>query len=200
MTDLFEDKAQDWDARPIPAIISEGVGSALLAALDLGPTQTVMDFGAGTGLICAHVAPHVAKVYAVDISAAMLEQLANKPALEGKVQTVCQNILETPLDVRVDLIMSAMAMHHVEDTAALVRSFAEHLAPGGRVALADLDSEDGTFHPEGIEGVFHHGIDRDVLRGHLAANGFTDIEFVTAVEVGRNEKKYPIFLVTAKRS
>ena len=54
----------------------------------------VMDFGAGTGLVCAHVAPHVATVYAVDISEAMLAQLAAKPELRGKVEIRCQDILE----------------------------------------------------------------------------------------------------------
>ena len=45
-----------------------------------------------------------------------------KPELVGKVEPVCQNILEVPLGRRVELIVSAMAMHHVEDTAALART------------------------------------------------------------------------------
>ena len=72
MTDLFKDKAQDWDARPVPARISEGVGAAMLAKVPLRPEMRVMDFGAGMGLICARVAAHVGTVYAVDISSAML--------------------------------------------------------------------------------------------------------------------------------
>lgn len=159
----------------------------------------VMDFGAGTGLICAHVAPLVEKVYAVDISASMLERLAAKPELQGKVEPICQNILETPLDEKIDLIMSAMAMHHVEDTEQLFQTFAAHLAPGGMLALADLDKEDGSFHPADVEGVFHHGFDRDAIRSLLEKQGFGTIELFTAVEVSRDGRRYPIFLVTATK-
>lgn len=200
VTDLFKDKAEDWDTRPVPARISEGVGAALLAKVDLRPDMRVMDFGAGTGLICAQVAPHVQTVYAVDISSAMLDQLAAKPGLRGKVEVFCQNILDTPLGRPVDLVVSAMAMHHVANTSQLLETFARHLEPGGQLALADLDREDGTFHPAGAQGVFHHGFVREDLRALLATSGFVDIEFVTALEVVKDGKPYGIFLVTATRA
>lgn len=200
MTDLFVDKAHDWDTRPVPLQIAEGVGAALRARVALGAEMRVMDFGAGTGLICAQVAPDVATVYAVDISAAMLAQLAAKPALQGKVEIRCQDILEQPLEQKVDLIVSAMAMHHVRDTGRLLRAFAAHLVPGGRIALADLDREDGSFHPADVEGVFHHGFDRDALAAELTRSGFSDIEVATAAEVDRDQRRYGVFLVTATRT
>ncbi len=199
MADLFEDKAADWDSRPIPAQISDGVGTALIDSVRLTPQMRVMDFGAGTGLVCSQVAPHVEKVYAVDISEAMLAQLASKTELAGKVETVCQNILQEPLGKPVDLIVSAMAMHHVEDTAALIETFSEHLQSGGQVALADLDKEDGSFHPADTEGVFHNGIDRESLRALLKSNGFGDIKFSTAVTVTKEDVDYPIFFATASK-
>lgn len=199
MPDLFKSKAGDWDERPIPAQISAGVGRALLERVALRDDMQVMDFGAGTGLICAQVAPHVAKVLAVDISEAMLSKLAEKPELAGKVETICQDVLKSPLGRRVDLVVSAMAMHHVQDTERLVRVFAEHLVAGGRIALADLDSEDGSFHPPGAEGVFHAGFDRDALRAILERHGFTDVDFRTAQELEREGKHYSVFLVTAVR-
>tara|TARA_R110001583_G_scaffold167425_2_gene320219 strand:+ start:5635 stop:6165 length:531 start_codon:yes stop_codon:yes gene_type:complete len=116
MTDLFEEKAKDWDFREIPRMISAGVGRALLDNLPLTAELQVMDFGAGTGLVSSHVGPHVDKIYAVDISAAMLEKLVQKPELSGKVEAICQDILETPLNRTFDLIISAMALHHVENT------------------------------------------------------------------------------------
>lgn len=198
--DLFADKADDWDTRPFPVQISEGVSAALLARVPLTPDLTVMDFGAGTGLITGHVAPHVKQVLAVDVSQSMLDKLAAKPELQGRVEVHCQDILDTPLDTPVDLVVSAMAMHHVEDTAALFRALHDQLTPGGRVALADLDTEDGTFHPPGMEGVFHHGFDREALGALLTDAGFTDVVFETATEVDKDDQRYPIFLVTAVRA
>ena len=199
MVDLFQDKAHEWDTRPIPTQISEGVFAALHGAVALSPELTVMDFGAGTGLICAKVAPSVARILAVDISAAMLEHLAKKPELADKVDIFCQNILTTPLGRQVDLIVSAMAMHHVEDTLALFRTFHAHLAPGGQLAVADLDAEEGDFHPADAEGVYHAGFDREALGALVLEAGFSEPRFVTACEVDKGDKSYPIFLLTAQR-
>lgn len=200
MQDRFEDKAADWDARPVPQQISEGVYGALLRTVELSPTLTVMDFGAGTGLVCTKLAPHVGRLLAVDISRAMLDQLARKQELHGKVEVFCQDIVATPLDRQVDLIVSAMAMHHVEDTRALLRTLHGHLVPGGRIALADLDKEDGSFHPPDVEGVYHAGFDRDDLAVLLEEVGFSTPTFVTACEVTKEDRSYPIFLVTATKA
>jgi cyclopropane fatty-acyl-phospholipid synthase-like methyltransferase len=129
----------------------------------------------------------------------MLEQLAAKAELRGKVEIYCQDILEKPIAEPVDGIVSAMALHHVEDTGALARAFREHVKPGGFLALADLDTEDGSFHAPGTEGVCHFGFDRGDLGGELRAAGFEDVEFRTAVEISRESGTYPIFLVTARR-
>jgi putative AdoMet-dependent methyltransferase len=199
MVDLFEHKAGDWDQRPVPTQISEGVFEALKGAVDLSPDLRVMDFGAGTGLVTTKLAPLVGQLLAVDVSASMLEQLARKPELAGKVRIFCQNILETPLTEPVDLVVSAMAMHHVEDTRSLLRAFFDQLEPGGRIALADLDTEDGDFHPPDVEGVYHAGFDRPALASLVEEVGFTEARFVTACEVDKGDKRYPIFLLTATK-
>lgn len=199
MTDLFADKAADWDARPVPLRISEGVSAALIARVPLRADQTVLDFGAGTGLLTGRLAPQVARVLAVDVSPSMLEQLAAKPELRGKVEPICQDLLAAPLGRQVDLVVSAMAMHHVADTAALVRALFAHLVPGGRLAVADLDTEPGTFHPPDAQGVFHHGFDRAALAELLRAAGFTAIAFDTACTIDKDGAQYPIFLATATR-
>jgi hypothetical protein len=68
-----------------------------------------------------------------------------------------------------------------------------------------LDTEPGIFHsPEAASSVYHHGFDRDRLKGQLAAAGFTDMKDVTAhtiykpVESG-TERAFPVFLITAIR-
>lgn len=200
MTDLFQDKAQDWDVNDRVKTLSLGIGSAILENVELDNSMQVMDFGAGTGLITAQVAPKVDKVTAVDVSVAMLEKLAAKESLKGKVDIVCQNILEQPIEKKFDLIVSAMAMHHVEDTNKMIACFAALLNPGASVALADLDQEDGTFHPQDIQGVYHSGFDRESFRSLLEANGFKDIRFVTAHTVNKEEKSYPVFLALAKKA
>jgi len=200
MTDHFAEKSRDWDERPVPVQISRAVGR-LLATMDWDGSMRVMDFGAGTGLIAAAVAQHVARIVAVDTSPSMLEALAAKDELQGRVECRCQDILESPLEERFDAIVSAMALHHVEDTKALLARFAEHLQPGGLLALADLDREDGSFHEPGTEGVFHHGFDRIALQSTLEATGFADVRFVTALEVEKAGKgPFAVFFVSARKA
>ena len=197
MADLFEEKAKEWDMNELVLKLSAAVGAAIREQVELNDSIQVMDFGAGTGLVTTQIAGQVGKITAVDVSESMLDQLVAKEHLKLKVDAVCQNILEIPLETRFDLIVSAMAMHHVEDTDALVQSFADHLKPGARIALADLDSEDGTFHPADTEGVFHHGFDRAEFQAILESKGFREVNFVTAHTVNKEGKTYPIFLVTA---
>ncbi len=198
--DLFKDKAGDWDAREMSRLLSAGIGRTIQEQVTLNEDMRVMDFGAGTGLISSHLAPRVKAIAAVDISAAMLSKLVEKPELRGKVTAHCQNILEQPLDDKFDLIVSAMAMHHVADTKKMLRTFAAHLKPGARVALADLDQEDGSFHPADVEGVYHHGFARDSFRSKLEDAGFSDIRFVTAHTVQKEDRHYPVFLALAVRA
>jgi len=199
MSDLFKTKASDWDASQMRMQLSSAIGATILQHVDLNTHMQVMDFGAGTGLLTAPIAPRVKHITAVDTSAAMLERLVAKPEFQNKVTAVCQDITQQALTSRFDLIISAMAMHHIKDTAQLFTSLASHLQPGGRIALADLDKEDGSFHPADVQGVFHHGFEREALEDLLEQNGFTDVQFYTAHTVEKEGKRYPIFLVVASK-
>lgn len=200
MTDMFKEKAKGWDVNDMIKQLSSAIGSCIIENVELNEQMHVMDFGAGTGLITSQVAPYVNKITAVDISQSMLEQLIAKQELKDKVQALCQDITSEPTGIEYDLIMSAMAMHHVEDTDNMVKQFAAHLKSGAKVALADLDKEDGSFHPEGVEGVYHDGFERDEFRAILEKHGFKDINFETAHTVNGERGLYPIFLALATKA
>jgi len=201
MSDLFEEKAKDWDVNEMVQQLSSAVGECIVTNLELTPQMHVMDFGAGTGLIASQVAPRVKKITAVDVSQAMLDQLLKKLNSDNNnnIDILCQNILNEPTGENYDLIVSAMAMHHVEDTDKMLQQFSRHLKPGAKVALADLDKEDGSFHPEDVEGVFHHGFERADFQTALEKAGFKDINILTAHTVLKNEKSYPVFLCIATK-
>lgn len=200
MADLFEEKAKEWDANERRTRLASAIGSSILRRVPLHEQMSVLDFGAGTGLIAGQLAPRVNRIVAVDTSPAMLKKLESKPELEGKVEIVCRDLLDEPLDDRFDLVVSAMTLHHVEDTAKLMQTLCAQLKDSGSVALADLDKEDGSFHPADAQGVFHYGFDRDGLRALMEKNGFEQVKFFTAHTIKGEQKDYPVFLVTASKA
>ena len=197
MADLFYEKSRDWDTREVVQTLSSAVGSAILKHVPLNKQMHVLDFGAGTGLISSQIIPFVKKIVAVDTSESMLNKLVKKPELENKVTIVCQYILEKGLTEKFDLIMSTMAIHHVEDTEKLFQRFAKQLNLGGLIALADLDKEDGSFHAEDTKGIFHFGFERNDLQSILEKHGFGEISFETIHTIKNGKMYYPVFLVIA---
>lgn len=198
MTERFDKAAKEWDKSDKRTQLARNIGSAIVEHVTMTPQMHIMDFGAGTGLLAEHVVPMVARVSAVDISQGMLDELVVKPSLQGKVAAYCQNILHEPLEDDFDGIVSAMALHHVEDTDEILKVFYDHLKTDGFVALADLDKEDGTFHSDGNDGVFHFGFDRVEFRSKLESAGFKEVQFYTVHTFEKeNGRTYDVFLATA---
>ncbi len=50
MTDLFSERAEDYDAENIAMELSSAIGSTILKQIPFHEDMDVMDFGAGTGL------------------------------------------------------------------------------------------------------------------------------------------------------
>ena len=94
-------------------------------------------------------------------------------------------------------------MHHIADTGRFAKALYGFLSSGGKIALADLDTESGDFHSDNT-GVEHFGFDREALARVFAQAGFTEVHLQTAYELKRPnaagvEKSYTIFLLVAHR-
>lgn len=199
-TGRFDQAAATWDGEERRVRLAQGVTEAIVKRCALPADLDVLDFGCGTGLVSFALRPLVRSVTGVDTSRGMLDVLERKVSEQGLegVHAVLVSP-DTPLAVagRFDLVVSSMALHHVADLAPLFARFREHLRPGGRVALADLDLEDGTFH-EDASGVLHLGFERGAFAALLAAAGFVDVEMETATITRKAERAYPVFLATAR--
>jgi ubiquinone/menaquinone biosynthesis C-methylase UbiE len=204
----FDERAADWDT-PEHVARAEVVADALVAALPIPPGTRAVELGAGTGLLGLAVRRRVgparlAELVLTDTSPGMLEVAEAKiraGALAG-VRTARFDVTgdTAPAGAPFDLVLSVLVLHHVADTAAALRGIAELLRPGGRIALSDLDTEDGSFHSAEAEGIHHHGFDRARL-GRLAAEaGFDEVEVGTAGEMERDGRRYPLFLLTGRRA
>jgi len=197
----FDEKASTWDDEPRRVRLAQTLFSAIEHAVSLRTDAVTLDYGCGTGLLTLPLAARVDRVTAIDTSSGMLEVLDRK-VQDGAIDNIerLQGDFSTdPLPSGpYDLILSAMTLHHVEDTESLLRNFFHLLTPGGSLALADLDTEDGTFHGK-TEGIPHKGFDRGKLTEQLTACGFEEISFTTVTQIEKNKKGYPVFLVTARK-
>ncbi len=89
-----------------------------------------------------------------------------------------------------------MTIHHLEDIPALLSKLYAMLDDGGFIALADLDSEDGSFHGDNT-GVFHYGFDRHTLAQYANEAGFKDVSFSLASTISKPHAEFTVFLMTA---
>ncbi|WP_297927292.1 class I SAM-dependent methyltransferase [Metallibacterium sp.] len=202
----FDSIAADWDDSPMRRAMAGGVAAAIAAAVPLQAQWQALEYGCGTGLVGAQLAPRLRHLLACDLSPGMLavlDEKARAAGLDNLRTRVLDLTREAPPAQRFDLIFSSMTLHHIPDVPALLRILHGMLAEGGWVALADLDAEDGGFHNPDVPGVAHHGFERAELTCWLQAAGFRDISARTAhtAEKTRAGKTalYPIFLITARR-
>ena len=198
--DLFADKSKGWDENSKRVKGAKAIADAIVKNIDLNDAMHIMDFGAGTGLLSYCLADKVAKVTAMDNSPSMLEVFHEK-ASDFPCETEVME-LDLSQDISTDLvfdgIVSSMTIHHLEDTEDMLRKMYGMLPDGGFIALADLDSEDGTFHSDNT-GVFHFGFNRDELVSVAKKVGFKEVHIETSNTINKPHKSFSVFLLTGKK-
>ncbi len=205
----FDREAAQWDNNPTRLAMTLAISQAMIDRLSPEPHQTVLDYGAGTGVMALKFSPLVGRVIAADSSRGMLDVMRTKLAALG-VDNVQPRLLDLAQDgsddasLRADIVVCSMTFHHVKDTGALARRFHAMLPVGGRVAVADLEPEPGDFHSDNA-GVEHFGFQRAMIEGQFSDAGFSEIQTATAYTMRKTnaagvERRFPIFLLTARRA
>jgi len=197
----FDSVAAQWDANPSRVELAKAVANSIRSTVPLRSDMKVMDFGAGTGLLTLALLPNIGSLTAVDASEGMLQVLEQKLKALGicNVNTMLSDIRNISMpDCGYDLIASSMVLHHIPDVFPVLQRLRLTLQPGGWIVLADLDSEDGTFHSDST-GVFHHGFDRREIRRWLTESGFTVVSIREAHRIIRTaadgtNREYSVFL------
>src|SRR5262245_39322522 len=192
----FDTRAATWDDDPIKVERARAIADAIKREVPLVRTMRAMEYGAGTGLVSFLLRGRVGEVTLADLSEGMLKVADAKiaAAKDKAMRTAKLDLLVDPLpQPPFDVIYSAMTLHHIPDTDAILRRFHAALARPGYLCIADLDTEDGSFHGAGFDG--HLGFDRAALGEKARRAGFATVRFSTAHVMkpfeGR-KREYPI--------
>ncbi|MCI0522486.1 MAG: class I SAM-dependent methyltransferase [Bacteroidales bacterium] len=201
----FDIKAAEWDKSLMHRERAEAVAAGIIKQIPLTTKMTAMEFGAGTGLLSFLLKDHLKEIILIDNSPGMVKVLNEKVAASGADDLRIMHIdLEHDgyTERRFDLIYTLMVLHHVDDIEGIIKKFYDLLNPGGYLAIADLFSEDGSFHGSGFHG--HKGFDPEVLSGVIEKAGFGRVNHGKVYVVSKNIsddtiKQFDVFLMTSQR-
>jgi len=195
--DLFASRSKDWDKLQRRVNVAKKTADIICSSINLNKKETVIDFGAGTGLLSSFLDTKVKKIIGVDKSLAMLDEFSKKNfACEQEVLKLDIDNNDFPQNLQVDGIISTMTLHHIKDIKLLFKKFYKILKNKGFIALTDLEKEDGTFHKNN-EGVYHFGFEKEKLRLIAQKSGFLNISFFDVFTVIKPHKDFKLFCMVA---
>lgn len=201
----FSSQAATWDDDPRRVERARRAANAIAAEVPLDSHWTVLDYGAGTGLLAFALADRVGDIVMMDSAEGMVETARKRIAASGRPGMRAQQHDLTrqalPPGEQYDLVISMMVLHHVDDVPSLLKRLFAATAEGGWIAVLDLEPEQGEYHDPGFTG--HNGFSRGTLRRALAAAGFGHLTVRQVLEVEKDVDGVPrtfgVFLATARK-
>ena len=195
----FNKQASEWDSPEkiqMMALLAEKTRDVL----GLDEPLDVMDFGCGTGLFGLEFLDHAKSLLGVDTSKGMLEAFNKKIEGARHIDSILMDLETQSLNQKFDLIVSAMAFHHLVQPAKMIQTLRDLLRSKGRLAIIDLDHEDGSFHPDPKQmGVHHHGFSESEVQ-QWAKDAKMKLNYRIINTIHKNDKGYKQFLAVFSKA
>ena len=174
--EFFSSSAGQWD-RLRDELFGDRFHLAAFAAL-AGADWVVGDLGCGTGQVTAALAPFVARVIAVDASAAMLQAAKKRLGSHDNVELRRGELEALPIDTAtLDAATLMLVLHHVPEPEQALDEVARVVKPGGRVLVVDMLPHDRESYRQQMGHVWL-GFSDDHVRRMLQEAGFGETRIV----------------------
>jgi len=193
----FNDKAAAWDQNPVHNERSMAIASAIKKMIPLNNTMKALEYGAGTGLLSFLLKDEFREIVLMDSSTEMIRICEEKRLTynTAHIRPILFDLERDRFGETFDIVFNQMVFHHISDIQTILQKFHDMLNPGGILVIADLYSEDGSFHGSDVQ--VHHGFDPEHLSLTISKYGFRDISYQPCYNVRRDEREYPVFLIKA---
>jgi len=202
MNNRFETLAKDWDCNPNRV---QGAMTFVDKVKELLPNGLskfdVLDYGCGTGLVSFGFSKDVNSILGLDNAKAMVEvynQKANDIGMKnikGEIHNINNEDLQKN---KFDLIVTNMTMHHIKNTSEFIKKLTLSLKENGYLCIADLKTEDGTFHSDNT-GVEHFGFNTDEIQTHFENAALKNIKIDLLEAIYKPQNDYEVFYIIAQK-
>ncbi|EPZ50066.1 methyltransferase domain protein [Bacteriovorax sp. BAL6_X] len=189
----FNHAANTWDSEDKISLM-QTLAEKTRDRLKLSSKVDLLDFGCGTGLFCLEFIDDAKSITGVDTSTGMLEVFDKKTAVYDHIKSINTDLENEELNEKFDLIISSMTFHHLNSPEKMTLKLAGMLNEGGKMAIVDLESEDGSFHPDpkGM-GVKHFGFSNEEIVS-WADKANLNVKIETINSRTKNGREYNQFL------
>ncbi len=195
--EFFSSSTGRWD-RLRDELFGDRFHLSTLAAF-ADSSWVVGDLGCGTGPVALALAPFVARVVAVDGSAAMLQ--AARRRLQGldNIDLRRGELEALPIDdTRLDAAVLMLVLHHVPEPSRALAEAVRVLKPGGRLLLVDMLPHDRESYRHQMGHVWL-GFSEENTKHLLSQAGF-DQTRIAPLPPDARAKGPALFVATARRA
>jgi len=183
----FDKEAEIWDEKPRRIELANSVCEYVNKYIS--KTTKILDFGCGTGLVSLNFCNKTENIIGVDLSSEMVN-IYNKKAkmMNCKAKAICCDV--NNVNSKFDIIVASMVFHHISDIQEILNILSSKLNENGKLFVADLFEEDGSFHDKGNDDVFHYGFkEKDFKNPNFEINNFQKIYTIN------KHKEFDVFIV-----
>ncbi len=161
---------------PQPAAVLERLGQ-VVAAASIAPGETVLDVGAGVGVLIPFIREYrPGRIIACDLAERMLERLARKFP-EAEIYRADIALLDLP-SASVDVVLMNAMYGNIAEKPAAHGNVARMLRPGGRLVVSHPEGRAFVDHLRAASSLFIESYPtRDAFAAALAPHGLAVVHY-----------------------
>lgn len=172
---VFEQMASKYDTEDRIAL-AQVITKEVREVLGDSRSESLIDYGSGTGLVSLELTDLTKSVLLVDSSEQMLKIAKGKIERRdiANADVLYSDFIQEKPEFKADIVLMSLVLLHIPDTDKILREMHEVLNEGGQLIIVDFDKHDEVSHPK-----VHNGFNHEELKNRLSHAGFNPLEIRT---------------------